>query len=94
MMAERDELNEIKKLLKEGRLNVGTSSTLKKLKQNELEKIWLSSNVPGSVRDDIVNYSNLNNVKVAELGIPNDELGVLCKKQFSVSVASLAKGEE
>lgn len=86
-------LNEIKKLLKQGKLIIGTNNTLKKLRTNKLEKIWLSSNVPERVKEDIINYSKLNNVEVIDLDIANDELGVICKKPFSVSVASLIKGE-
>ncbi len=87
------ELGKIKKLLKQGKLIIGTNNTLKKLRANKLEKIWLSSNVPERVKEDLLNYSKLNNVKVIDLDIANDELGVVCKKPFSVSVASLIKGE-
>ena len=93
-MVERDELNELKKLLKENKIIIGTRITMKKLKSNKLEKIWLSANVPPELKEDIQTYSKINAVKVVTLGVPNDELGVLCKKQFSVSVASLVKGEK
>jgi ribosomal protein L30E len=93
-MAERDELSEIKKLTKSGRLVIGTENSVKKLKADKLEKIWLSSNVPPSLKDDISRYGQMGKVKVVSLGIPNDELGVQCKKQFSVSVVSLLKGEK
>lgn len=89
-----DQLAELKKLLKKGTVVIGTKNTLKKLRNNKLEKIWLSSNVPETVKNDILKYSEISNVIVIELPIPNDELGVLCKKQFSVSVASLVKGEK
>ena len=87
-------LNELKKLLKENKIIIGTRITMKKLKSNKLEKIWLSANVPPELKEDIQTYSKINAVKVVTLGVPNDELGVLCKKQFSVSVASLVKGEK
>ena len=93
-MAERDELSEIKKLIKSGRLVIGTESTIKKLKADKVEKVWLSSNVPSMLKDDIARYGKMSTVKVVSLGIPNDELGVQCKKQFSVSVVSLLKGEK
>ena len=93
-MAEKDELNEINKLIKANRLIVGTENTLKKLKANKLEKVWLSSNIPSSLKEDMEGYGNMNNVVIVSLSVPNDELGVYCKKQFSVSVVSLLKGEK
>ena len=94
IMEGKDELNELKKLLKEGKVIIGTSNTIKKLKSGKLQKIWLSSNVPSGIKEDISDYSKLSDVEVVSLDVPNDELGVLCKKQFSVSVASLIKGEK
>ncbi len=89
-----DELNDIKKLVKTGKLIIGTNNTLNKLKNNNLAKIWLSSNVPKDIKADISKYSKINNVEIIGLDMPNDELGILCKKQFSVSVASVVKGEK
>ena len=31
-------------------------------------------------------YAKLSNVEVVNLDIPNDELGLACKKQFSISI--------
>ena len=89
-----DELNDIKKLVKTRKLIIGTDNTLNKLKNNNIGKIWLSSNVPKDVKADILKYSKINNVEIIGLDMPNDELGILCKKQFSVSVASVVKGEK
>jgi ribosomal protein L30E len=88
-----EEINEIKKLLKEKKLIIGTENTIKKLRNNDLKKIWFSSNVPSDVKESITNYAGMNNTEIVALDIPNDEFGVLCKKQFSVSVASVLKGE-
>lgn len=90
-MEQKDALEEIKRLIKDKRLLIGTDNTLKKLKINKLEKVWLSSNCPSDVREDIAKYAETNNTAVISLELPNDELGVLCKKQFPVSVLSLLK---
>ena len=82
------ELAELKKLVKEKQLIVGTTATLKKLRSNKVKKIWLTSNVPEPIKSEIIKYSKLNKIQVVKLKIPNDEFGILCKKQFSVSVAS------
>jgi large subunit ribosomal protein L30e len=93
-MAEKDELNEIKKLVKEGNIIIGTKDTLKRLKTGKLAKVWMSVNVPSDVKEDFVKYAAMNDVQLVSLSVPNDELGIICKKQFSVSVLSLAKGEK
>ena len=87
-------LEDIKKNLKSDKLVIGTVTTLKKIKENKIEKVWLSSNVPESIKKDLNDYNDINAFEIIELGIPNEELGVLLKKQFSVSIVSLAKGEK
>jgi len=86
-----DELEEIKKLVKDKKFIIGTSSTMKKMKMGKVKKVWLTSNTPKDVQADVVHYAGMNNVEVHTLAIPNDELGTICKKQFSVSVASVEK---
>ena len=81
-------LEEIKKLVKEEKLVVGTNATLDNLKNGKAKKIWLASNVSQETKADIMHYAELAKVEVNTLDVPNDELGVVCKKQFSVSVIS------
>jgi ribosomal protein L30E len=88
-----DELNDIKKFLKEEKVIIGTKDSLKNLKKGKVQKIWLSSNAPKGIKEDLIGYAKLSGVEVVNLNVPNDELGVLFKKQYSVSVASLVKGE-
>ena len=82
---------EIKKLLKSDKLILGTELTLKSLKRGELERVFLSNNCPSNIRDDIEHYTKLSNTEVVEVGMPNDQLGDLCKKPFSISIIGLLK---
>ena len=84
-----DDFNEIKKLQKDGDLIIGTSNTLKKLRQSKIAKVWLSSNVPLPVREEIMQFASMQHVPIISLEIPNEELGVICKKPFSISVVSV-----
>ena len=84
-------IEEIRKILRSEKAVIGTLLTLKKLKKEEIEKIYLSKNCPEDARSDIAHYSKIANVEVEKLDILNDELGTLCKKPFSVSVVSLKK---
>ena len=85
-------ISEIKKALKEEKAIIGTERTLKNLKLGKVSKVFLTSNCPASVKEDIKYYSKLAKVEVVQLKQPNDELGALCKKPFSISVLSIAKG--
>jgi len=88
----KDIISEIKKALKEGKAIIGTERTLKNLKLGKVSKIYLTSNCPEDVEEDVKYYSKLAKVEVVKLKQPNDELGAICKKPFSVSVLSVVKG--
>jgi large subunit ribosomal protein L30e len=88
----KDSISEIKTALKEGKVIIGTERTLKNLKLGKVSKIFLTSNCPEDVEEDVKYYSKLAKVEVVKLRQPNDELGALCKKPFSVSVLSVVKG--
>ena len=79
-------LEELRKILKEKKVVFGSERTLKMLKNNKLNGIYLASNCPNKVKESIKYYAKLSNVNVVELEQANDELGVICKKPFSISV--------
>ncbi|HLG25162.1 MAG TPA: ribosomal L7Ae/L30e/S12e/Gadd45 family protein [Candidatus Nanoarchaeia archaeon] len=83
---------EIKKLMKGGNVIVGTERVIKGLKLGNVSKVMLSSNCPQKVEEDINHYSGINKTEIQKLEFPNDELGIICKKPFSISVLALLKG--
>jgi len=89
-MAKKD-IDEIKKLIKTDKLIIGTKLTVKSLKEGKLAKVVLSSNCSESLEEEINKFAEMTSVKVAKINLPNDELGVLCKKQFSISVLGISK---
>ncbi len=95
MMAKKVEtskdVEEIKKHLDSGKITLGTERTIKELKKGTLSKVFLSSNCPKEVIEDIAHYSGIASVEVVTLSLPNDELGVTCKKPFAVSMLGLLK---
>ncbi len=91
-MAKKIDSTEIKKMLKSGNLVIGTERTIKNLKLGKVQKVLVSSNCPASVEKDITHYSGLSGAEFYKLDYPNDELSVICKKPFSISVLSLLKG--
>jgi len=91
-MPKKITLTEIKKLLKSGNAVIGTERTLKNLKLGRVQKVLLSSNCPANVEKDISYYAGLSGAEPYKLEYKNDELGVICKKPFSISVLSVLKG--
>jgi len=89
-MAKKD-IDEIKKLIKTDKLVIGTKSTIKCLREGKLAKVVLSSNCSEDVEEEINNFADLTKVQVTKINLPNDELGVLCKKQFLISVLGISK---
>lgn len=87
----KDVLIEIKKNLKSKKLIIGTDITIKNMKLGKIKKIFLSSNCPENTKKDIEYYSKISKIDVINLSQKNDELGLICKKPFPISVLSLVK---
>ena len=92
MATKEDPIKEIRKGIELKKAIIGTERVIKGLKKGEVSKIFLSSNCPNDVKETIQHYSNIAKKPVVELEQPNDELGILCKKQFSISVIGLKGG--
>ena len=61
------------------------------MKLGKLAKIFVTANCPKETREDIKYYAKLSDTLVVELKEHSDEISVICKKPFNVSVLSIAK---
>lgn len=85
-------LKEIKSVIKSEKFIMGTEKTIKELRAGTLAKVFVSVNAPEEVMSEIDHFAGLSDdVEVVKLTIPNEELGVVCQKPFSISVVSLLK---
>lgn len=82
---------ELKKLVGNSKLVIGTQRTMKELKKGNLKKIFISSNCHQDVKDSIISNAKLLGVEVSQLDVTNEETGIIVKKPFAVSVVSLQK---
>jgi large subunit ribosomal protein L30e len=82
---------EIQKNINSKNMIIGTDESLKALRNGRLAKVFLTSNCPSNVKADFEHYAKLSNVEVINLPIPNDELSIVCKKPFSISVVGFSK---
>ena len=82
---------EVRKLLTEKRVILGTDRTIKALRQGALVKVLVSSNCPPALKRDIQRYCQLTNAAMEEMSQTNEALGVVCKKPFLISVIGVLK---
>lgn len=81
-------LNELKKESGEKKLVLGTRETLKLVKANKLEKIYLSKTSPENLKSQ-----DSRKVKVERLNMNSSELGKYLGKSFPVAVVGVMKNE-
>lgn len=84
-------MDELTAGLKQDKLVIGTKQTIKALRKIAVSKIFLASNCPQIIEDDINYYAKLVDIPVEKLSIKCDELGTQCKKPFLISVVGIAK---
>ena len=84
-------LAELKKIVGDKKLILGVDRTIKALRKGNLKKIFISANCAERTKETIETNSKLFKVDVSQLKISNEEFGVVVKKPFAVSVASLQK---
>ena len=84
-------VTEIKKILKTKNFIIGSDRGIKSLKLGRTEKVFLVSNCKEEVQEEVEKLAKLGNVEIIVLKQPNDELGILCKKPFSISMLSVIK---
>ena len=77
-------LTELRKNVQSSKLVIGMREVRKLLKQDKLSRIFVASNRPESSMRDMRQSCDAVNCELVALSIPNDELGVMCKKPFSI----------
>tara|TARA_Y100000294_G_C8327790_1_gene245400 strand:+ start:191 stop:481 length:291 start_codon:yes stop_codon:yes gene_type:complete len=85
-------LEEIRNALKKNELIIGTDRTIKMLKLGKTAKVFVTSNCSEQIITDLEHYTKLSKAELVHIDYPNKELGVFCKKQYSISVVSIPKG--
>ena len=84
-------MEDIKKLVKDKKVFIGTEQTLKGLKLGKVSKVFLASNCTDQTRKSVERYAKMAGAEVKLLDVPNDELGIICRKRFFISVMSVKK---
>lgn len=81
---------EIRKLLGSEKLIIGSDRVLKSLGRGGVAKVIFASNAPADLQERIARFRDIGaTFDIAVADIPNDELGTLCKKPFSIAVLAI-----
>ena len=90
-MAKKSKSSDIRKLVEENKVVIGTEKTIKGLKLGNLSCVYITKNAPDNVKARIQEYAKLAGTDAIPLDVSNEELGVMCKKPFRISVLSVVK---
>ena len=82
-------VSDLKKLLVKNKLVLGSERCLKLLREKKLKKIYFSNNCSPSAKENLVHYCDMLGVPFEDLPKSSDELGVICRKPFSISVVGV-----
>jgi large subunit ribosomal protein L30e len=86
-----DELTEIRKVLEQKKIALGSDQAIKNLKKGNVEKIFVTSNCAERTKQAVAKYAGMGKVEVGVLSMSNQDLGTICKKPFSISILSVLK---
>ena len=80
---------ELKKLLAAEKLVFGSERTLKLVREGKAKKVFLSVNCAPQTKEDLSHFCKLAGIECVELAQSNEEIGVICKKPFTISVVGV-----
>ena len=82
-------LVELKNYIQTGKALIGNETVIKALKNSKLKKIFVAKNCPERIKEDLIRYAKLSDVKVINLEENNEELGIICKMNYFISVVGV-----
>jgi len=82
---------EIKLGIEKKLLMIGANYVIKAMKQGKISKVILASNCPANFKDEILHLGKIANNEVFESDKSNENLGMLCRKQFKITVIGIKK---
>lgn len=82
---------EIRKLLEQGKLVIGQKEVRQSLSDGEAQRVLIASNAPEGEADAMRDYGAMAGVDVEVLSARNDQVGVICRKPFSIAFLAVKK---
>lgn len=91
MAKKTDLISELRKKLTEKKVVIGRNETKRKLMKKELSFIILAKNISDEIKEEFEKICKLTDTQLEITIHTNEELGILCKKQFPVSVLGVLR---
>lgn len=91
-MAQKKEVNvttTIKKAVESEKVIIGLKETLEAVRAKQTKEVYVASNCPSKVLEELSTLCELQKIPLTTLSIPNDELGVVCKKPYAILVLAI-----
>lgn len=82
-------VSDLKKLVTAEKLVLGSERTLKLLRDKKLERVYVSSDCNPETSDQLHYLAGVMEVPVEVVSKTADEIGVICRKPFAVSVVGV-----
>lgn len=86
---ETKELDLLKVKAQEKKIVIGTKQVLQGLRTKSLSRVIVAQNCPARVKQDIIRYATLVQIPVTSARQSNEELGIVCKKNFFISAVGI-----
>jgi len=86
-----DHAKDIKEAVALNKVIIGLDEVKKALKAENITKLYVAKNIPEDRFNELKHFADIANIEIVKLNIPNDELGILCKKQYMISVLAFRK---
>ncbi|MBW2979347.1 50S ribosomal protein L30 [Candidatus Woesearchaeota archaeon] len=84
-------LKDIRKAVDENNAIIGAERVVKSLKRGEVKEVYLASNCPAEIANEVKYLAKLSECKVSKLNKTNEELGMFCRKPFFIAVLGIKK---
>ena len=82
---------DIRKIVEQGKATIGTQKTIKEIKKGTVAKVFMTANCPEGIKSLVSKLQKTGKFEVEQLHETNEELGIVCKKPFKISVLSTKK---
>ena len=86
-----ENLQELKIALQSKDAIVGKEEVIKALKNTKLSKVFMASNTALDMKNDLEHYCKLSGAELVALNQDNEEIGILAKKSYFISVVGVKK---
>jgi len=91
MAKKTDQALDIRKIVTTKKVVIGTDRTLKSVRQGVVSQVFVAKNCPKPVQEELAHYKKMTSFEIINLDMTNEDLGILCKKQFGISVLGVLK---